>query len=108
MIQVLIATFFVFGALSFFAIQGNMRRQIEDLSDALVAKAVSGHFNSIHFENEIIGKVDRSVDRSVQVELEAYENRLADAESTAARVDQLEQRVQELQDKLLPPDTEEE
>lgn len=100
----LIATFFVFGALSYFAIQGNARRQIEEISDALVTKSVGGHFNSVQFDKEMTSKVDRSL----QIELEDYENRIVDLETNAERVDQLELRVQELSDKVHPPISDEE
>jgi hypothetical protein len=104
MIQVLIALFFVFGALSYFAIQANARRQIEEVSDAIVVKAVAGHFNSVQFDKEVINKVDRSL----QLELEDYENRISELEATAERVDQLEQRVKELGAEIRPTASEEE
>lgn len=103
MIQILIATFFVFGALSYFAIQANARRQIEEISDTLVGKAVATHFNSAQFDKDVVGKVDRSL----QIEFEDYENRIGDLEVNAERVEQLEQRVQELSGKLQSAEEEE-
>jgi polyhydroxyalkanoate synthesis regulator phasin len=103
MIQVLIATFFVFGALSYFAIQANARRQIEEISDPLIGKAVASHFNSVQFDKEVISKVQSSL----QIELENYENRMGDLEENAERVGELERRVQELSSKNEPAPEEE-
>ncbi|WP_456770036.1 hypothetical protein [Bradyrhizobium sp. USDA 4448] len=103
-IQVLIATFFVFGALSYFAIQGNARRQIEEISDVLVSKAVAVHFGSAQFDKEVITKINSSL----QIEQEDFANRVADLESNAVRLDEIEHRVQELSDAVLPTAREEE
>jgi hypothetical protein len=91
-IQILIATFFVFGALSFFAVQANARRQIEDVADANVSKATANHFGSMEFDRQIREKIDSSL----QIELESYESRIVNLEQTNERVNELEGRVREL------------
>ncbi|SFM57157.1 hypothetical protein SAMN05216573_102604 [Bradyrhizobium sp. Rc3b] len=103
MIQVLIATFFVFGALSYFAVQANARRQIEDVSDSLITKTVTTHFNSVPFDKHIGSKIDLSV----QLEMESIEDRLVDLEQASVRIRELENRVQELIEKRAPAEKEE-
>lgn len=91
MIQVLIATFFVFGVLSLFAVQANARRQIEDITDVAVTKASANHFQSIGFDKQVREKIDGSL----QIELESYEDRLVELEEVGKRVDELEARLRE-------------
>jgi hypothetical protein len=104
MIQVLIATFFVFGALSYFAIQANARRQIEELSETGVARSTTSHFNSIGFDRDLKNKIDQSL----QIEIEDYEGRLEELEQTADRVAELEKRVHELINIVQPADPQDE
>lgn len=95
-IQVLIATFFVFGILSFFAVQANARRQIEEIADASITKAAVNHFASITFDRQVSQKIGSSL----ELELEGIDKRFSDVEELGTAIDELENRVREIQDAI--------
>lgn len=103
-IQVLIAMFFVFGVLSFFAVQANARRQIEEIADASVTKAAISHFASTTFDRQI----NQKIDSSMQVELEGIDKRFSDVEELGTAIEELEARVKELQETVQPQKSEDE
>lgn len=98
MIQTLIATFFVFGVLSFFIVQAHSRRHVEEVAEQLVEAAAKHHFGSSTFERHIRDNVDSAV----SIELEAFEDRIQPLEHMSENVNELNQRVSELRATIKP------
>jgi len=103
MIQTLIATFFVFGVLSFFVVQAHSRRHVEEVAEQLVEVAAKHHFGSADFEKHI----QDNVDSAVSIELESFEGRIEPLEQMRETVNELDQRVSELRAKIKPQEDEE-
>lgn len=101
-IQLLIAIFFVFGTLSFFAMRAHSRIQIEEVANDLVSKAALNHFGSVAFEKEIRERIDSAL----QIAMEDLDSRIQPVD--AARIDELEARIRELTNQVLPAPREEE
>ena len=101
-IQLLIAIFFVFGSLSFFAIRAHSRSQIEEVANELVSKSTLNHFGSVKFQQEVRERIDSTL----QIALEDIETRLEPV--GAERIDELEKRLRELRDQVLPAKPEDE
>jgi hypothetical protein len=100
MIQTLIATFFVFGLVSFFVVQAHSRRHVEEVAEELVEAATKHHFGSASFERHI----RESVDSAVSIELESLDERLRPLEQMSENVQELDQRVSELHAGTKPQD----
>ena len=92
MIQTLIATFFVFGLLSFFVVQAHSRRHVEEVAEELVEVATKHHFGSAAFERHI----RENVDSALSIEIESIDERLQPLEQMSENVQELNQRVSEL------------
>ena len=93
MIQALIALFFVFGTLSFFVVQAHSSRQVEEAARDFVPKETENYFASLKFDHLIKEKIDVAL----QIELEDLEERLIALERSAEQLNEIERRLNEIQ-----------
>lgn len=88
-IQVLVASFFVFGVISFFIIKQHSLSQVETQVDETSKKQFLVYIKSMDF-NEL---VRREVSLTVELESEAIQEQLENVGSLIYRVEQIEERI---------------
>lgn len=89
LISVLIALFFVFGFLSYLAVQAHSRRQVEEVAETLVGVATRHYFESRAFDKEL----KEAIDGAVQIELGPYDTLMQEISEMKESMQLLEDRV---------------
>jgi len=89
LISVLIALFFVFGFLSYLAVQAHSRTQVEEVAETLVGTATRHYFESRSFDKEL----KDAIDGAVQVELGPYDTLMQEISEMKQSMQLLEKRL---------------